>query len=202
MPLSLSNFRNEVFKENDVKMSKEHERLHGYGMEGVAFGLADGIVCFLGIIIGVAEATLDVRLVVITGIVGGIADALGNSIGFFISQSTERGAQIHSLEEHGENVRVHSHREVWMSGVLSFVATIAALVILIVPFLFLNLSAALVSTFVIGILVLFFLGRYVGKMGGENPLKTGLKYAALGVAGAVVSYFVGDSLKHLTGILV
>ncbi|MCW4019635.1 MAG: VIT1/CCC1 transporter family protein, partial [Candidatus Bathyarchaeota archaeon] len=72
-------------------MSGKQEKEHGYGVEGLAFGLADGIICFLGIIIGVAEATQDVRMVMISGIVGGIADALGNSFGFFISQSTERG---------------------------------------------------------------------------------------------------------------
>lgn len=181
-------------------MSGEREKEHGYGLEGAAFGLADGIICFLGIIIGVAEATQDVRLVVISGIVGGIANALGNSIGFFISQSTERGVQIHHTEEHGEKVRVHSQREVWMSAVLSFGATMIALVILIVPFAFFTLPMAVVSTFLIGTTALFILGRYVGRISGESPLKTGLKYAALGMAGAVISYLVGDALRHLTGV--
>jgi len=181
-------------------MYKGREKEHGYSMEGFAFGLTDGIILVLGIVMGVAEATQDVRLVMISGIVGGIANALGNSIGFFIAQSTERGVQIHNLEEHGGKVRVHSSREVWMSGVLSFVATIVALIILISPFMFLSLSLALVSTFLLGTVMLFLLGRYVGKISGESQLKTGLKYAALGMVGAVVSYFVGDLLNHLTGV--
>ena len=176
------------------------QKEHSYGIEGAAFGLADGIICFLGIIIGVAEATREIRLVVISGIIGGIADALGNSIGFFISQSTERGVQIHNTQEHGRKVRIHSQREVWMSGVLSFAATMVALVILIAPFAFLTLTTAMAATFLIGIIALFLLGRYVGKMSGESPLKTGIKYAALGVAGAVISYLAGDALRHLTGV--
>ena len=87
-----------------------------------------------------------------------------------------------------------------MSGVLSFAATIVALIILIVPLMFLNLIRAVVSTFLIGTIALFILGRYVGKMSGESPLKTGLKYAALGIAGAVISYLVGDVLRHLIGL--
>lgn len=129
-------------------------------------------------------------MVVISGIIGGIADALGNSIGFFISQSTERGVQIHQTEEYGKKVRVHTRREVWMSGALSFRATLVALIILIVPFAFFSLLPAIVSTFLIGTVALFILGRYVGKIGGESPLKTGLRYAALGMAGAMVSYLV------------
>lgn len=36
----------------------------------------------LGLTIGVAEATSDPNLVIISGIIGGIADMFGNSIGF------------------------------------------------------------------------------------------------------------------------
>jgi predicted membrane protein (TIGR00267 family) len=184
-------------------MSKDEDKGHGeasYGLEGAAFGLADGIICFLGIIVGVAEATQDVRFVVISGIIGGIADALGNSIGFFISQSAERGVQIHEKVEHGKKVRVHSIREVWMSGVLSFGATFLALLLLMIPFAFLPLFPAIITTFFIGNITLFLLGRSVGKMSGESPLKTGVKFAALGTIGAIVSYGIGDALRHLSGV--
>lgn len=168
-----------------------------YYMEGFAFGLADGIICFLGLTIGVAEATSDPALVIISGILGGIANAFGNSIGFFISQSTERGVQIHETEEYGVKTRIHSKREVLMSGVFSFLATILALVILIFPFLFFKIPTAIVVTFSFGTILAFILGCYVGKLSRENPYKKGLKYAVLGILGAVISFFIGDFLKHL-----
>ena len=56
-----------------------------YRLEGVTFGLADGLIMSLGLIIGVAEATADPGFVVLAGIVGGFANAFGNSIGFFMS---------------------------------------------------------------------------------------------------------------------
>jgi predicted membrane protein (TIGR00267 family) len=169
-----------------------------YRMEGLAFGLVDGVICFLGLTIGVAEATSDPTLVIISGIIGGIANAFGNSIGFFISQSTERGVQIHETEEHGVKTRIHSKSEVFMSGVLTFLATILALVILISPFLvFKNITTAIVVTFSFGMILTFILGSYVGKLSRENPYKTGLKYAVLGIVGAVISFFIGDFLKHL-----
>ncbi|MCW3993915.1 MAG: VIT1/CCC1 transporter family protein [Candidatus Bathyarchaeota archaeon] len=65
-----------------------------YRLEGIAFGLADGLIMCLGLIIGVAEVTSDTRFVIITGIIGGFANAFGNSIGFFMSQSAERAIQI------------------------------------------------------------------------------------------------------------
>ncbi|MBS7609098.1 VIT1/CCC1 transporter family protein [Candidatus Bathyarchaeota archaeon] len=188
--------KDEVRDEGEKEGSSEK----GYGLEGAAFGLADGIICFLGIIIGVAEATQDVRFVVISGIIGGIADALGNSIGFFISQSTERGVQIHETVEHGKKVRIHSRKEVWMSGFLSLGATFLALLLLMMPFAFLPLFSAIAFTFLIGNVTLFLLGRYVGHLSGESSIKTGLKFAALGTIGAIVSYGVGDALRHLSGV--
>ncbi len=172
-------------------------RENAYMLEGVSFGLVDGLVCLLGMTMGVAEATRSPTLVIITGIVGGIANAFGNSIGFFISQSTERGVQIHEAKEHGVRTRIHSQMEVLMSGALSFFATVLPLMILLIPYLLLSVENAIVLTFLLGTALTFVLGTYVGKLSGEGPYRTGLKYAALAVAGAVISYLIGDALNHL-----
>lgn len=181
-------------------MVKKKGREIGYQMEGIAFGMADGIICFIGLIIGIAEATSNPTLVIISGIIGGLSDAFGNSIGFFISQSTERSVQIHENVVRGNSnveIRVHSKHEVLMSGVLSFLATICVLIILLSPFFVFSITVASYLTFVIGIGVSFALGLYVGRLSGECPYKTGLKYSALAILGAVVSFIIGDFLKHL-----
>jgi VIT1/CCC1 family predicted Fe2+/Mn2+ transporter len=41
----------------------------------------------------------------------------------------------------------------------------------------------------------FILGSYVGKIGKENPYKSGLKYAIITVAGALIAYIVGEILN-------
>jgi len=162
-------------------------------MESVAFGLTDGIICFLGIIVGVATATGDVRLVLIAGIVGGVADALGNSIGFFVSQATERAVQIRGAELE-DNTHVHSRREVSMSGVFSFLATMVALVFLLSPFPFLDVWKATTVSFIVGTILAFVLGTYIGKLGGESPYRSGAKYACITIIGALVSYGIGQIL--------
>jgi predicted membrane protein (TIGR00267 family) len=162
-------------------------------MESVAFGLTDGVICFLGIIVGVARATSSTTMVLIAAIVGGVADALGNSIGFFISQETERAVQLRSVEQ-GNNLHVHTKKEVWMSGLFSFLATIVALILLLTPFTFLEVWTAATLSFVMGTIAAFILGTYVGKIGNENPYKSGLKYAVITIAGAIISYLVGEIL--------
>ena len=163
-----------------------------YRLEGIAFGLADGLIMCLGLIIGVAEATSQTHLVLITGIIGGFANAFGNSIGFFMSQSAERALQIRETTYHGANTRVHSKREVLINSIFAFTSTIAATLILLSPFIYFEMTFAVVSTFVIGILMAFALGSYIGKTSHENSFKTGAKYALLAILGAVISHFIAD----------
>lgn len=168
-----------------------------YSLEGIAFGLADGLIMCLGLIIGIAEATSDTRLVIIAGIIGGFANAFGNSIGFFMSQSAERALQIQT-SNHGSNIRIHSKKEIFRNTFLAFISTIAVTLILLCPFFCLAMSHATLLTFTIGAAIAFTLGSYVGKISSENPYKTGVKYALLAIAGAVVAHLIADGTQLLT----
>ncbi len=163
-----------------------------YRLEGIAFGLADGLIMCLGLIIGVAEATYQTHLVLITGLIGGFANAFGNSIGFFMSQSAERALQIHETSEHGANTRIHSKGEVFTNSLFAFISTIAATIILLSPFTCFSMDYAVILTFLMGTTMAFILGSYIGKASHENPYKTGVKYALLAILGAVISHFIAD----------
>jgi len=168
-----------------------------YRLEGIAFGLADGLIMCLGLIIGVAEATSDTRLVIITGIIGGFANAFGNSIGFFMSQSAERALQIQTTE-HGSTTRIHSKKEIFTNALFAFASTIVATLVLLSPFTCFCMDHAAILTFTIGTTIAFILGSYIGKISHENPYKTGLKYALLAVAGAIISHYIADCIQLVT----
>jgi predicted membrane protein (TIGR00267 family) len=173
----------------------ENNSEESYSLEGIAFGLADGLIMCLGLIIGVAEATSQTHLVLVTGIIGGFANAFGNSIGFFMSQSAERALQIHEITDHGGNTRVHSEREVLTNSAFAFTATTAATIILLSPFIWFAMTLAVVLTFIIGITMAFALGSYIGKTSHENPFKKGIQYALLAILGAVISHYIADLVK-------
>ena len=163
-------------------------------MESIAFGMTDGVICFLGIIVGVARATSDPRAVIIASIVAGVADALGNSIGFFVSQSTERAVQI-ADEGNGEHGHIHSKKEVYLSGVSSFVATVSVMLLLIWPFIFCTIWIATSISFIIGIILSLGLGSVIGKLEKVNIYKSSVKYGAITMLGAAISYGVGELLQ-------
>jgi len=175
----------------------ENSSEESYRLEGVAFGLADGLIMCLGLIIGVAGATSQTNLVIVTGIIGGFANAFGNSIGFFMSQSAERALQIHETTDHGATVRIHSKGEVFTNSLFAFISTVAASLVLLSPFTFLPMNHAVPLTFIIGTSLAFILGGYIGKTGHENPYKTGIKYALLAILGAVVSHYIAELVQFL-----
>ena len=175
----------------------ENPSEESYRLEGIAFGLADGLIMCLGLIIGVAEAfPSDTQLVIITGIIGGFANAFGNSIGFFMSQSAERALQIQTTE-HGATTRIHSKKEIFTNSIFSFASTIIATLVLLSPFTCFCMSHAAIITFIIGTIMAFTLGSYIGKISRENPYKTGLKYALLAVLGAIISHYIADCIQLL-----
>ncbi len=176
----------------------ENPSEESYRLEGIAFGLADGLIMCLGLIIGVAEATVNTQLVIITGIIGGFANAFGNSIGFFMSQSAERALQIHETTNHGATTRIHSRKEIFVNSIVSFASTIAATFVLLGPFVFLLMDQAVIITFIIGVILAFALGSYVGKISHENPYKAGVKYASLAIIGAIISHYIADFIQLLT----
>lgn len=184
--------------EDKVLKTTENSSKESYRLEGIAFGLADGLIMCLGLIIGVAEATSQTRLVMITGIIGGFANAFGNSIGFFMSQSAERALQIHETKDHGATTRIHSQKEVFINSVFAFVSTIAATLVLLSPFVFLLMNQATILTFIIGTTTAFILGSYIGRTSHESPYKTGLKYALLAILGAVVAHYIAEGIQLLS----
>ena len=164
------------------------------GFQGAAFGLSDGVICILGMVVGASVATWDRKIVIIAGLTGGLADALGNSIEFYLSELSERGSQIHD-RSHGGNSSVHSMREILMSGVLSFGATVCVLFLMLTPFLFLSISDSIRVAFTEAVILMAILGVYVGKLSGENAFRTAIKYVVLAFVGAGFSYFVGEMLR-------
>lgn len=165
------------------------------GFQGAAFGLSDGVICILGMLVGAGVATQGLRIVLISGVTGGLADALGNSIGFYLSELSERASQLHD-RDHGGNFSVHSMHEVLMSGLFSFSATVFVLIIFLTPFLFLGIFVSIWICFAEAVALMLLLGVYVGKMSNESPTRTAIKYVTLAVVGFFFSYFVGHALQR------
>jgi predicted membrane protein (TIGR00267 family) len=158
------------------------------GFQGVAFGTMDGLITILGVVIGIATATQNSEVVVISGLVAGLANAFGNSFGFYASELAERAEHIQ------ENQHVSSMVETRRSTLLAFVHSLASTLVIVAPFVMFGLMYAMIASLILALALLFALGTLVGKFSHASPWKFGIRYVLLGLAGAALSFLVGAAV--------
>ena len=173
--------------------------------QGVALGMMDGLITLLGIVMGVGVATGDARLIIITGMVGGISNGFGTSIGLYTSENAERGQQIEFYKKKGTKLKasdkyIHTKTEIYMETLFSFLACVVALIIPISPFFFgIPVVHAMAGCLIIATTMLFLLGFQIGRMNRESPFKNGVKYTIIGIASAIIALLIGEGLKIALG---
>lgn len=150
--------------------------------KGVGFGLTSGIITTLGLIVGL-NSSVGSRLVVISGIlVIAFADAFSDALGMHISEEAELGKE---------------GREIWLATLATFLAKLIFAVSFVVPFLFLNLSAAMIVSLIWGTLLLCAFSYYLAKkeqhsvraVVGEHLLIAVLVIVASNYLGRLINYY-------------
>lgn len=155
-----------------------------HGLQGMTFGMMDAIINVLGIMIGLS--VMGNRMAVFIAIlIAGIANSLGNAAGFHVSEETEG---------------IHTRKEVWMSTIMTFMGTFVATLILIIPILVLGLTGAVITSVVLGILMLLLLGFIVSRCSGYGKGKMArimLEYLGMGIVVIIIAYYLGIFVSTL-----
>ncbi len=155
------------------------------GLEGISFGITSGVITILGVLIGLA-ATGNKMFTEIGIIVVGIADALSDAAGMYVSEESEY---------------IHTKKQIHKTAIFTFLWKILTLIILILPLAILNLTTAVMVSLALGIFMIGCLGYLVAK--GNKKLKIKIvitKYIAIAVVVAMISYAVGYVVNHFVGV--
>lgn len=152
------------------------------GIEGATFGIMGGIIATLGIIFGLS--VVQDRFILILGIlVAGVADAFADSAAMHVSEESEA---------------MHTKRQIWKSTFFTFVAKSIVVVIMLLPFFFLPIYQAVITSGILGIVMLAGLGKYVSSLLKEDSSFMIIKYVAAGVFVSSVCYLLGNLVHSLT----
>jgi len=156
-------------------------------MQGLAFGIIEGIIMIFGITLGISALDASKILILVAGLTAGIADAFANSAGFFVSEEVEAEHKIGS----------HSKKEILFSTLLCGLATFIAAIFPALPYLFLSIGAGRLVSIVVSLSLLFMFGVYHAKISGENPIREGLKFAIIGAVAGVICFGIGKAVPLL-----
>jgi VIT1/CCC1 family predicted Fe2+/Mn2+ transporter len=226
-----------------VEAAREHRRsaAKSGSLRAAVFGINDGLVSNLSLVMGVAGATPDNQWILLSGFAGLLAGAFSMGGGEFISMLAQRElaekelaiereeiatrpeAELENLariyEEKGlppDQAREVAQRlmadpEVALdtiareqlgldpqelgspraAALASFVSYAAGAAIPLLPFLFLQGTAAILAALVLGALSLFGVGVLVSFFTARNPVVSGLRMLAVGLGAAAVTHGIG-----------
>jgi vacuolar iron transporter family protein len=176
--------RDEEEHENALLMLLDEERLQYTG--SIVLGLNDALVELTGALAGLTFALQNNRIVALTGMITGFAAALSMASSEYLSTKTEAGT-----------------KNPFKAALYTGIAYILAVVVLIVPYLFMNdiyLSLALAFAGALMIVALF--NFYISVARGVPFRSRFLEMAGLIVVVAGISFLAGLGIRFFFGVTV
>ncbi|MEM2175522.1 MAG: hypothetical protein QXI58_07900, partial [Candidatus Micrarchaeia archaeon] len=140
----------------------------------LAFGIMDGIVTLVGVLLALFVANADRKIVMITTLAAAIADSTANAAGF------------HVAEEVGKK---NTHSRAVRASLFSFIATFVTMMIPLIPILFFELYYSIPLAILIGLLILFLLGSITKNW------KVGIEYFLIGAVAGSICYLVSHFIS-------
>lgn len=149
--------------------------------KGLSFGITSGIITTLGLIVGLNSGTHS-KLAVIGGVLTiAVADALSDAFGIHISEEAENK---------------HSHKDIWISTISTFLAKFCFALTFVIPLLFFSLPIAVAVNIGWGFIVLAILNYRIAKSQNVHPGKMMLEHLAIAVLVVVLTNFVGKGISY------
>ena len=145
--------------------------------KGFSFGLTSGVITTLGLMVGLHSGTHLANVVIAGILVIAIADALSDSLGMHISEEAE-----------GQ----HTHQEIWMATLATFLSKLVVASLFIIPVLVLPLNAAIIASIIWGLLLIVSFSWLMAKKQNKNALHITLEHFIIAIIVIAATHYIGD----------
>jgi len=165
-------------------------------IRAAVYGANDGIITTFAVVAGVAGAGLEPQIVIILGIANMIADGLSMGMSDYLGERSEQRMR--------KNVQGKIEEpQLWMTGVLTFIAFVIAGIFPLLPYLMgaLGLTVAAGSAFPLSVVAtgfaLFATGTARTVVIKGSWIRNGCEMLLIGALAAVVAYGLGAWIERL-----
>jgi len=162
-----------------------------FNFRELILGGQDGLVNVLGLVLGVASATNETRVVLIAGIVATIAESV--SMGAVAFTSTEAAKDYYKSKT--RNNIPKDFKNPLKSTFIVGISTLIGSLIPLISFFLLPVREAMVGSLIISAIVLFIAGAVKAKLSLGNWKKSGLELLTIGLISALIGYGAGLLLR-------
>lgn len=148
---------------------------------GLSFGMVSGVISTLGMMVGLDSGTKS-ELAVIGGIVMiAIADAFSDALSMHVSEESQDGAKQDFI---------------WQVTFTTFIGKIVIASTFVVPFLFFNLSNAVIVNVVWGLILITIINYWVAVNREIHPFRLIIEHLAVTILVIAITYFAGLGVRH------
>ncbi|MDO8628506.1 MAG: VIT1/CCC1 transporter family protein [Nanoarchaeota archaeon] len=152
-------------------------------LRDIILGGQDGVVNILGLVLGVAAATVDVRIVLIAGLAGAFAESISMAA---VAYTSTKASRDFARARH----KVSSDSPGYAALIVGGSSLIGSFIPLF-PFVLFAISYASIAAVVLCGVILFATGVVKGKLTKSSPLRSGLELVVIGLLAAFAGFLIG-----------
>lgn len=166
------------------------KRLPPAYVRNFTFGVEDSLASTVGLLSGVASAQVAPSLIVLTGIILVITEAMSMGIGTLLSDQSAMEFKRHGDVPLGRSLP---------NGIIMFVSYMLAGFIPIFPYTILSFPSSLAFSVILSLLALFLLGSFNAWLSRLPIFRHGMRMVMLGGTVTIAGVLVGVLLNSLKG---
>jgi len=164
----------------------------GKNIREVIFGVEDGAIGNLGLVVGMAQALAPNTLILLAGVATMFAQAISMFAGNYLSIKSEKEYFEVKRKERAYGKEYSRHKNPLISSLVMGVAVIVGAAIPLLAFLIWESKQGILPAVVITLVGLFALGAVKTRYTLRNWFRSGMEVLVVGFVAAVVGYFIGN----------
>ncbi len=184
-----------------MEVVREYERIAGFlkiARRALANNAFDGVLTMIGVLMGNYLGNVrDAGIVIRIGIATAVSIGVSGLWGAYLAESAERGRELAELErisltdlgetKIGRASRVAVIVVSLVDGLSPFISSLIVLIPMFLAVLIGDILISYVLSFLIGLISLFGLGMFLGRISGRSLVGYGLRTVIAGVVAIVIN---------------
>jgi len=157
----------------------------------------------LGLTAGLATSLVTNNIVIIAAIVEMFAGAVSMAAGTYLSSKSQLEFINKEVMNHREEKAFikHTFNSPIRASSTIFLFYVLAAIPPIIPYIFLDIKPALITSIAVSALFLFGIGVWKTKLTKRDALKSGLEMLFIGLLAALAGFIVGNVIHLYTGLV-
>ncbi|MFA5932722.1 MAG: VIT1/CCC1 transporter family protein [Microgenomates group bacterium] len=158
-------------------------RIHRDYLRSSLFGVQDALISTGGAMVGIAIASNDKRIVLISGLVIVLVEAIAMASSEFVSDEI-----VHVIDKKDRD-------NVFLSALIMFFSYLIAGLIPVLPYILFPLPQSIIISVIFSLLGLAVLGIFKGMISKASLIKNSLEVVVIGGVVTIIGLLVGYILK-------